>query len=86
MNPYLKNLHLVEFIDFGKKKKKSDALIRACKNGNKNACSWILTMVIDPCVQDESGMTALMYATKNSSLISIVKRTYKQKRMLEYCG
>jgi len=40
----------------------SDVLIRACKEGNTSAVDWLLTMEINPCVQDDEGKSALMYA------------------------
>jgi len=55
---------------FGKVKevfKKSDVLIKACKMDNKDAANWlILRMNIDPKVQDEDGMTALMIAAQKN--------------------
>ncbi|ORX42205.1 ankyrin [Piromyces finnis] len=42
--------------------KNSDVLVKACKVGNKNAAKWLLTMDVNPCIQDEEGKTALMYA------------------------
>ncbi|OUM57911.1 hypothetical protein PIROE2DRAFT_21427 [Piromyces sp. E2] len=51
----------------------SDVLIRACKIRNKYAIKWLLTMNINSCVQDEKGMTALMYAAKDSKLSYVVK-------------
>jgi len=53
--------------------RKSDVLIQACKYENEKAAEWLLTMNIDPYVQDEEGMTALMYAVKNSKPICIIK-------------
>jgi len=44
----------------------SDVLIRACKDGNKNTIKWLLKMEVSPYVQDENGMSALMYAAKHS--------------------
>jgi len=56
---------------------KSDILIKACKisvdDKNKSMLKWLLTMNIDLCIQDDDGMTALMYAVKNSKLMFVVK-------------
>lgn len=46
--------------------KDSDVLLRACKEGNKSAAKWLLTMNVTPYLQDEDGVSALMYAAKNS--------------------
>jgi len=43
----------------------SDVLIRACKEGNKSAAKWLLTMNVSPYTQDEDGMSALMYAAQH---------------------
>jgi len=51
----------------------SDVLIQACSTENKPAIKWLLTMDINPFIQDDNGMTALMHAAKNSNLISVVK-------------
>ena len=50
----------------------SDILIQACSTGNIAAIRWLLTMNIDPFVQDDNGMTALMHAVKNNVLIFVV--------------
>jgi len=60
--------------------KKSDILIRVCNNNNgkcKDLLLWLLTLNIDYCVQDNNGMTALMYAVKNPNLLFIVKDIIK---------
>jgi len=51
----------------------SDILIEACKIGRKNTLQWLLTMNINPYVQDKDGMTALMHASKNPDLLYVVK-------------
>jgi len=53
--------------------KKSDILIQSCKYGLVETIKWLLTMDINPYVQDKEGMTALMYAVKNEDLIFVVK-------------
>jgi len=54
--------------------KDSDVLVKTCKEGNKDACKWLLSMDVKMDVQDEDGMTALMYAVKNDTLLSIVNK------------
>ena len=51
----------------------SDVLIRACRIRNKCALKWLLTMNINSCVQDEYGMTALMYTVQDPKLSFVVK-------------
>jgi len=51
----------------------SDILIEACKIGRTDTLKWLLTMGINPCIQDEKGMTALMHASKNPDLLFVVK-------------
>ncbi|KAL6621070.1 ankyrin [Neocallimastix sp. 'constans'] len=53
--------------------KNSDVLVKACKNEKKDVIKWLLTMDINTTIQDEDGMTALMYAVKNPHLIIAVK-------------
>lgn len=53
-HPYFSRVY-IEF-------KNSNILLRSCKTGNKTASKWLLTMDISPYLQDENGMTALMYA------------------------
>jgi len=53
--------------------KTSNILIEACKTVNKPATEWLITMKIDPYIQDDNGMTALMYAAKNDILLFVVK-------------
>jgi len=44
--------------------KNSNVLLRACIDGNKYLAKWLITMGINPCYQDEEGVTALMYAAR----------------------
>jgi ankyrin repeat protein len=44
----------------------SNVLIRACKTGNKSAVKWLLTMNVSPYLQDENGVSALMYAAQQN--------------------
>jgi len=53
--------------------KNSNVLVRACKNEKTAAIKWLLTMEVNPSIQDENGMTALMYAVKNPHLLTAVK-------------
>jgi len=53
--------------------KNSNVLVKACKNEKASAIKWLLTMEVNPSVQDENGMTALMYAVKNPHLLTAVK-------------
>ena len=57
--------------------RKSDVLIQACKYGNEKVAEWLLTMDIDPYVQDKKGMTALMHAIKNPEPIGCVIGRYE---------
>ncbi|KAG4105096.1 ankyrin [Neocallimastix lanati (nom. inval.)] len=60
--------YLKRFInEFNEAVTKSDVLIRACKKVNKKAVEWLLTMNIDPTIQDENGMTALMHSAEHVS-------------------
>jgi len=59
--------------------RKSDILIRACKKVNKTAVEWLLTMNIDPNVQDENGMTALMHAAEHASTDFAVSKLLNEK-------
>ncbi|OUM63929.1 hypothetical protein PIROE2DRAFT_61006 [Piromyces sp. E2] len=52
----------------------SDVLIRACKIGNKSAVKWLLTMNVNPYLQDENGVSALMYAAEQN--FDFVIKTY----------
>jgi len=51
--------------------KNSNIMILACKKDNSIAVKWLVQMDINPCIEDENGMTAIMHAAKNN-LISIV--------------
>jgi len=43
----------------------SDILVKACKAENKSAAKWLITnMNVSPYIQDEDGVSALMYAAK----------------------
>jgi len=42
----------------------SNVLIRACQVGNKKAAKWLMTMNINPYLQDDDGMSAPMYAAQ----------------------
>ncbi|ORY46693.1 ankyrin [Neocallimastix californiae] len=53
----------------------STALIKAFETGNKDALKWLLTMKMNPMVQDEDGKTALMVAAECG------KRKYVQKNI-----
>jgi len=70
------------FSDVYKVFQNSDILIRACKEENKSAIKWLLTMKINSCVQDEYGKTALMYAAENSKLLFAVKKLVLEKESL----
>jgi len=75
--------------------RESDVLIRACKDVkryyanyefedfsesiNKNVVKWLLTMNINYGVQNEKGMTALMYAVKTVKLYFAVKVMMKDE-------
>ncbi|OUM61412.1 hypothetical protein PIROE2DRAFT_12563 [Piromyces sp. E2] len=82
-----KNFKLVEkvlshslFTEVLRKFKESDVLIRACKKEKKDAVKWLMTMNINPLVQDTNGMTALMYAVKQPSLLFAVKEILRRSR------
>jgi len=57
----------------------SDVLIRACKDGNTNAIDWLLTMQINPNIQDEEGKSALMYAAEKNINIVISKNLLNEE-------
>jgi len=42
----------------------SNVLLRACQVGNKRAAKWLMTMNINPYLQDNDGMSAPMYAAQ----------------------
>jgi len=52
----------------------SDILIQACKFANEKAAEWLLTMNINPYIQDKNGMTALMHAVKNAKPQSVISK------------
>lgn len=60
-----------------------NVLIEACKTGNKNAIKWLLTMGMNPLVQDKKGMSALMYAAENNNLLNVVKYFINDKYCLD---
>lgn len=69
--------------------RKSDILIQACKYENIKVAEWLRFMDIDPCIQDEEGMTALMYAVNNSKLGFVIegyKTNYKGLNMEDKNG
>jgi len=80
-HPYLSNVKEA-FI-------KSRVLIEACKVGNKDAVKWLLSnMNVSPYVQDDDGMTCLMYAAKNNYQF-VIKPHLKDIHCLELadkCG
>lgn len=53
--------------------RKSDILIKACKERNIELMKWLLNMKVDLCIQDEYGKTALMYIVKIPILSSFIK-------------
>lgn len=44
----------------------STVLIDAIKKGNSHAVKWLLTMDINPCIQDKDGKSALMFAAEQN--------------------
>jgi len=54
--------------------RESTILVRACKERNKKACKWLLTMDINPIVRDEKGKIALMYASDYWSLEDVAEK------------
>jgi len=61
-----------DFSNILEKFRESDIIINACKTENIDALKWLLTMNINPGVQDENGMTALMHAAEHQTLLFIV--------------
>ncbi|OUM58237.1 hypothetical protein PIROE2DRAFT_21389 [Piromyces sp. E2] len=57
--------------------RESNVLIRACKEVNRKAVEWLLTMNINYGIQDEQGMTALMHAAEHASLDFAVEKIMK---------
>jgi len=60
----------------------SNILIEACKLGRKETLDWLLTFDINPHVRDSKGRTALMYASKNSNLLYVMKKLISPKKQL----
>jgi len=60
--------------------RESDILIKACKIENKPLVKWLLTMDINLNVQDEYGMTTLMYASKSPQLLFALKILLKNNK------
>jgi len=54
--------------------KKSTILIQACQQEKKEVIRWLFTMDVDPCVQDDEGKTALMYAATKSDLLFVIQQ------------
>jgi len=54
--------------------KNSNILIDACRNGQVDAANWLITMDINPYIQDKMGRSALMYAAENEKLLSVVDK------------
>jgi len=63
------------FTEAFNKFRESDILIRACQNDidNEALLKWLITMEVNDCIQDDNGMTALMYAVKKPSLLFVVQ-------------
>jgi len=60
--------------------KDSNILVKACQNENKPLAKWLITtMDINTCVQDDEGMSALMYAVKNGKFNSVIKLLIKKE-------
>jgi len=72
-NVFEKILKHETFVKVLEEWKKSNILVKACKNEKREAIKWLLTMDVNTTVQDEDGMSALMYAVKNSHLSVAVK-------------
>lgn len=51
----------------------SDVMVRACQLSNESAIKWLMNMSINSCIQDNNGVTALMYASEKPNLINAVK-------------
>lgn len=69
--------------------RRSLVLIEAIKKKNKKACDWLLKMNIDPYIQDEKGMTALMHAAENNlyDVVSVLAETNKDLlNIKDYAG
>ncbi|ORX46861.1 ankyrin [Piromyces finnis] len=59
----------------------SDVLVRACRVKNERAGKWLIGMNINPYIQDENGVTALMYATQNC-ILSILNQYSNDNKCL----
>jgi len=60
----------------------SDVLVKACKVENKSAAKWLLSnMNVSPYVQDEDGVSALMYAAK-CGFNFVLKPFFKDSRCM----
>jgi len=59
------------------KLRESDALIQACKNNNKKASKWLVTMKVNPAVKDKMGMNGLMHAVEHYALKETVEEILK---------
>jgi len=57
----------------------SDVLVMACKEGKTNVVKWLLTMDVNPNVQDEDGRSALMYAAEQNLNFVISKYFYDEQ-------
>ncbi|KAL6607534.1 ankyrin [Neocallimastix sp. 'constans'] len=58
--------------------RESDIFIRACINCDENILNWLLTLEINPFIEDKNGMTVLMHAVKNEELLFVVKYLLNQ--------
>jgi len=68
---------------------KSDILVKACKMVNRRAVKWLLNFNISNDIQDEYGMTALMYAAKTASLTFALDKLINRSsniNMTDYYG
>jgi len=64
--------------------KNSTILIDACKNENIPLIKWLLTTDMSYYVQDDQGMTVLMYASKKPELSFVLKTLLSNKKDYEY--
>jgi len=60
--------------------KESDIILRACKIENLKLIKWLLTMKINLSLQDDQGITVLMYASKNPELLFALKDILNNKK------
>ncbi|ORX85805.1 ankyrin [Anaeromyces robustus] len=56
----------------------STILIKACEKKNIKVIKWLLTININPYVQDEQGRTALMLSAKDSDLFFVFKKLFNK--------